>query len=74
MEPGYFYYTVPNQIVYDFNLRPGEVVRLQARYNAGLRQYVDNLNNVQYNNAGQQRLIQFSAAQIQAQGQWNQVE
>lgn len=64
MEPGYFYYITPDHTVYNFNLRPGEVVRLQARYNAALRQYVDNLNNIQYNNV----------QQIQVQGQWNQVE
>lgn len=61
MEPGYFYYAVPNQVIYNFTLRPREVIHLQVQYNAALHQYVDNLNNVQYNNALQNR----------AQGQWN---
>lgn len=61
MEPGYFYYTIPNQRVYEFRLeniqlQPGQIVYLQ---NAHAYEQL-----VNYNVGMQQRVMQFSAAQI----------
>lgn len=70
MEPGYFYYAVPNQLINEFRLnvqlQPGQIIQMQDAH--------AHEQLVNYNVRMQQRAMQFNAAQIQAQGQWNQAE